>query len=88
MPRGVVHGFGVMEAASILAIFTPGLFGSLYFREMADALNTAGEDRPDRALLMEIPKRHGLTPGAARQLSRRGLAGARAQVPGLGRTVG
>jgi quercetin dioxygenase-like cupin family protein len=42
VPRGVVHGFGVKEAASILAISTPGLFGSTYFREMADALKRSG----------------------------------------------
>ncbi|HEX4364646.1 MAG TPA: cupin domain-containing protein [Solirubrobacteraceae bacterium] len=60
VPRGVVHGFGVKGAASILAISTPGLFGSAYFREMADALNVDGP--PDRELLMAIQKRHGLTP--------------------------
>jgi hypothetical protein len=57
-----VHGFGVKGSASILAISTPGLFGSAYFREMADAINAAGDGPPDRALLMEIQKRHGLTP--------------------------
>jgi hypothetical protein len=30
--------------------------------EMADALNGAGAGGPDRALLMEIQKRHGITP--------------------------
>lgn len=58
----MVHGFGVKEAASILAISTPGLFVSSYFREMADAMNGAGESGPDRAQLMEIQKRHGITP--------------------------
>ena len=60
VPRGVVHGFGVKGAASILAISTPGLFGSAYFREMADALN--GDGPPDRERLIAIQKRHGLTP--------------------------
>jgi hypothetical protein len=64
VPRGVVHGFGVKAAASILAISTPGLFGSSYFREMADALNGAGPGGPDRALMIEIQKRHGITPAA------------------------
>jgi quercetin dioxygenase-like cupin family protein len=63
VPRGVVHGFGVKGAASILAISTPGLFGSVYFREMADALN--GNGPPDRELLIAIQKRHGLTPALA-----------------------
>ena len=62
VPRGVVHGFGVKGEASILAISTPGLFGAAYFREMADAINAAGDGPPDRALLMEIQRRHGLTP--------------------------
>jgi quercetin dioxygenase-like cupin family protein len=63
VPRGTVHGFGVNGAASILAISTPGLFGSTYFREMADALNVEGP--PDRDLLMAIQTRHGLTPAPA-----------------------
>jgi quercetin dioxygenase-like cupin family protein len=64
VPRGAVHGFGVKDAASILAISTPGLFGAQYFREMADALNAANGGPPDRALLMEIQTRHGLTPAS------------------------
>lgn len=63
VPRGVVHGFGVKGAASILAISTPGLFGASYFKEMADALNVEGA--PDRELLMAIQQRHGLTPAPA-----------------------
>ena len=63
VPRGVVHGFGVKGEASILAISTPGLFGSAYFREMAAALN--GDRPPDRELLIAIQKRHGLTPALA-----------------------
>jgi quercetin dioxygenase-like cupin family protein len=62
VPRGVVHGFGVREAASILSISTPGIFSPDYFREMAAALNAAGDGPPDRKLLMTIQKRHGLTP--------------------------
>jgi quercetin dioxygenase-like cupin family protein len=62
VPRGVVHGFGISEGASILAVSTPGLFGSAYFLEIADALNAAGDSPPDRDLLIEIQKRHGLTP--------------------------
>ena len=63
VPRGVVHGFGVKGQASILAISTPGVFGSAYFREMAGALNVDGP--PDRDLLIAIQKRHGLTPALA-----------------------
>jgi quercetin dioxygenase-like cupin family protein len=63
VPRGVVHGFGVKGEASILAIATPGLFGSAYFREMAEALN--GDGPPDRDRLIAIQMRHGLTPALA-----------------------
>lgn len=66
VPRGVVHGFGVKEAASILSISTPGIFSPDYFREMAEALNAAGNGPPDRDLLMTIQKRHGLTPALPR----------------------
>jgi quercetin dioxygenase-like cupin family protein len=62
VPRGVVHGFGVKDAASILVISTPGMFGQVYFREIADALNAAGEGPPDPELLIAIQRRHGLTP--------------------------
>jgi quercetin dioxygenase-like cupin family protein len=66
VPRGVVHGFGVKNTASILSISTPGGFSPDYFREMADALNAVGDGPPDRELLMAIQKRHGLTPALPR----------------------
>ena len=62
VPRGVVHGFAVKESASVLAISTPGVFGSKYFHELQDALNAAGDGPPDRRLLAQIMQRHGLTP--------------------------
>ena len=62
VPRGAVHGFGVKEQASILSISTPGIFSPDYFREMSEALTAAGDGAPDRALLMAIQQRHGLTP--------------------------
>jgi quercetin dioxygenase-like cupin family protein len=65
VPRGTVHGFGVKQAASILAISTPGLFRSDYFREMADAITATAGGPPDRGQLIEIQKRHGLTPAVA-----------------------
>lgn len=65
VPRGVVHGFGVKENASILSISTPGIFSPDFFREMAAALTAAGHGPPDRELLITIQKRHGLTPAQA-----------------------
>jgi quercetin dioxygenase-like cupin family protein len=62
IPRGVVHGFAVREPASVLFASTPGVFGQAYFREMAAALDAAGDGPPDKALLAGIMRRHGLTP--------------------------
>jgi quercetin dioxygenase-like cupin family protein len=64
IPRGAVHGFRVDgdEDASILCIATPGRFGAGYFREMAEVLEAAGDGPPDRAALMGVMQRHGLTP--------------------------
>ena len=62
IPRGVVHGFVVEESASVLAISTPGIFGSAYFQEMEDALNAMGDGPPDRRVFAQIMLRHGLTP--------------------------
>ena len=62
VPRGVVHGFAVKDNASVLAISTPGVFGSQYFQELQDAMIAAGEGPPDRRLLAQIMQRHGLTP--------------------------
>jgi len=58
----VVHGFAVEESASILAISTPGTFGSAYFQEMEDAMKATGDGPPDRRLFAQIMLRHGLTP--------------------------
>ena len=62
VPRGVVHGFVVEKSASIIAISTPGIFGSAYFQEMQDAMNAMGDGPPDRRVFAQIMLRHGLTP--------------------------
>lgn len=64
IPRGVVHRFenraGV--AAKALAIVTPGVLGSGYFREMAAVIQSAAGGPPDPAELGAVMRRHGLTP--------------------------
>ncbi len=63
--RGAIHGFenrGGSDAA-FLAIATPGVFGPAYFREVADVLAASGGGPPDRQALIEVMRRHGLTPG-------------------------
>ena len=64
IPRGVVHRFdniGDVDAKA-LAIVTPGVLGPDYFREVAAALDAAGDGPPDVAALGAIMRRHGLTP--------------------------
>jgi len=63
--RGQVHGFdnrGSVDA-KFLAIATPGVFGSAYFREVGEVL-AASSGPPDLAAIGEVMRRHGLTPAA------------------------
>ena len=62
IPRGVVHGFDVEdEGAAFLAVATPGVFGSAYFREVADVI-AASAGPPDPQDMVAVMRRHGLTP--------------------------
>jgi quercetin dioxygenase-like cupin family protein len=62
--RGVVHGFVNHgdDDATFLAIISPALFGSGYFREVDAVLEAAAGGPPDKAALGEVMRRHGLTP--------------------------
>jgi quercetin dioxygenase-like cupin family protein len=62
--RGVVHGFANHGDgdATFLAIISPALFGSGYFREINGVIEAAAGGPPDRAALGEVMRRHGLTP--------------------------
>jgi uncharacterized cupin superfamily protein len=61
-PRGSVHHFANpgAETARVLVMLTPDI-GEQYFRDVA-ALASAGA--PDRARLVEVMARYGLTPAA------------------------
>ena len=64
MPRGQIHGFenhGSVDA-TFLAIATPAVFGSAYFREISEALAATAGSPPDLAALGEVMRCHGLTP--------------------------
>src|SRR3954471_2514248 len=64
IPRGAVHGFenhGNRDA-KFLAVTTPGVMGPDYFREINDVLASAAGGPPDRTKLVEVMRRHGLTP--------------------------
>lgn len=64
IPRGAVHGFAVSgdQDASILCVATPAHFGPDYFREIAAVVDAAVDGPPDREAMMDVMKRHGLTP--------------------------
>jgi quercetin dioxygenase-like cupin family protein len=62
--RGQIHGFdnrGSVDA-KFLAIATPAVFGSAYFREIGEALAASSGGPPDMAAIGEVMRRHGLTP--------------------------
>src|SRR3954471_6850773 len=64
IPRGAVHQFdnrGDVDAKA-LAIVTPGILSSDYFREVAAVLDAAAGGPPDFAAIGELMSRHGLTP--------------------------
>ena len=62
--RGQVHAFQNHSDidATFLAIATPGVLGSTYFREIREVLAASAGGPPDLAALGEVMRRHGLTP--------------------------
>lgn len=62
IPRGAVHQFANhgSEDVKVLVAITPAAIGPEYFRETAEVINAGGP--PDRAKLLAIMRRHGLTP--------------------------
>lgn len=64
IPRGAVHRFDNNGALDVkcLCVITPAAIGPQYFREMAEAVSAASGGPPDRAKMLEIMHRHGLTP--------------------------
>ena len=64
--RGAVHRFdndGSVDATA-LCIVSPAALGPDYFLEVAEVMKAAAGGPPDRAKLVEIMRRHGLTPAA------------------------
>ena len=64
IPRGAVHRFdnNGTRNAKALCVITPAAIGPDYFREAFGLLNAAAGGPPDKAKMMEIMRRHGLTP--------------------------
>jgi quercetin dioxygenase-like cupin family protein len=64
IPRGAVHRFdnnGTKDAKA-LCVISPAAIGPQYFRESAEVINAAAGGPPDRVKMVEIMRRHGLTP--------------------------
>jgi quercetin dioxygenase-like cupin family protein len=64
IPRGAIHRFdnnGVQDGKA-LCVITPAAIGPRYFRESAEVINAAAGGPPDQTKMMDIMRRHGLTP--------------------------
>src|SRR5437660_3418661 len=62
--RGQIHGFdnrGSVDA-KLLAIATPGVCGSAYFREIGEVLAASSGGPPDLAAMRAVMRRRGRTP--------------------------
>lgn len=64
IPRGAVHRFDNYRTidARALCVITPAAIGPQFFREAAEVINAALGGAPDPAKMLEIMRRHGLTP--------------------------
>ena len=64
IPRGAVHRFDNNGALDVkaLCVITPAAIGPQYFREAAEVVNAAAGGPPDKAKMIAIMLRHGLTP--------------------------
>jgi quercetin dioxygenase-like cupin family protein len=67
IPRGAVHRFDNFgsEDAKQLVVISPPIMGPEYFREVVQAIRSAGDGPPDRATMSGIFRRHGMTVAAA-----------------------
>ncbi len=63
IPRGAVHRFDNVGGADAkqLVVITPAIMGPEYFREVVRVFAAASGGPPDRAMMMEVFRRHGMT---------------------------
>ena len=66
IPRGAVHRFHNLGSEDVkqLAFITPAIMGPAYFREAAEVIAAAAGGPPDRAKMMDVFRRHGMTVAA------------------------
>ena len=64
IPRGAIHRFDNhgSQDVKVFCVITPAAIGPQFFRESAEVINAAVGGPPDRAKMVEILRRHGLTP--------------------------
>lgn len=64
IPRGAIHRFdnnSTLDAKMLCAV-TPAAIGPQYFRDVAEVIRAAAGGPPDKTKMIEVMKRHGLTP--------------------------
>ena len=64
IPRGAIHRFDnhASEDAKALCVVTPAAIGPQFFREAAELIHAAAGGPPDKAKMVEMMRRHGITP--------------------------
>ena len=64
IPRGAIHRFDNTGSQDVraLCVITPAAIGPQYFREVAEVMAAAAGGPPDKVKMLEIMRRHGLTP--------------------------
>ena len=63
IPRGAVHRFANLgsEDAKQLTVTAPAIMGPAYFHDAAEVIAAAAGGPPDRAQMIEVFRRHGMT---------------------------
>jgi quercetin dioxygenase-like cupin family protein len=63
IPRGTVHRFDNLGSEDVkqLVVISPAIMGPAYFREAAEVIAAAAGGPPDRAKMMDVFRRHGMT---------------------------
>jgi quercetin dioxygenase-like cupin family protein len=63
IPRGVVHRFDNLGSEDVkqLTIITPAIMGPAYFHDAAEVISAAAGGPPDRAKMMDVFRRHGMS---------------------------
>jgi quercetin dioxygenase-like cupin family protein len=63
IPRGAMHRFDNLGSVDVkqLVVISPAIMGPAYFREAAEVIRAAAGGPPDRAKMMDVFRRHGMT---------------------------